>query len=358
MHVGRKLGGRRADGAPRVEGAEQEPVAGAVGGDDEALQQQLRKLRDDLGRQRRAAEDADALDAGVDDLRVREPLLADRRADAVGADQHVAVGGAAVVEAQRDAIRALLVADGAPAGVERVAQARHQDLAQRAAVDRRVRPRPVVGRAEVRHRADLVQLVGEHDRLPALGRLARGLEVELVEVAGQARLQRVATVAVDVQQVARLAAQVRIALEHVDGVPFLQQPLGQAEAAQAAARDEHVQLLLHIRTVCSCANRMQPLTLPAMTTFIAEQTPVTTLPGEPVPYVIEAGSGRAHVLLGEVGRALVGAEESGGAMSVMSARRPARRRPIPLHYHDNEYEFFYCLRGAVQLWADDESRVL
>ena len=70
------------------------------------------------------------------------------------------------------------------------------------------------------------------------------------------------------------------------------------------------------------------------------------------------GSGRAHVLLGEVGRALVGAEESDGAMSVMALDGPTADRPIPLHYHDNEYEFFYCLRGAVQLWADDESRVL
>jgi quercetin dioxygenase-like cupin family protein len=64
------------------------------------------------------------------------------------------------------------------------------------------------------------------------------------------------------------------------------------------------------------------------------------------------------VLLGEVGRALVGAEESGGAMSVMALDGPRADRPIPLHYHDHEHEFFYCLRGAVQLWADEESRVL
>jgi quercetin 2,3-dioxygenase len=95
-----------------------------------------------------------------------------------------------------------------------------------------------------------------------------------------------------------------------------------------------------------------------MSTYIAEKSPVTTLPGEPSPYVIEAGSGRAHLLLGEVGRALVGAEESDGAMSVMALDGPRAQRPIPLHYHDHEYEFFYCLRGAVQLWADDESRVL
>src|SRR4051812_47672223 len=94
-----------------------------------------------------------------------------------------------------------------------------------------------------------------------------------------------------------------------------------------------------------------------MTSLIAEN-PVTSLPGVAVPYVIEAGSGRAHALLGEVARALVGAEESGGAMSVMSLDGQKAGRPIPLHYHDHEYEFFYCLRGAIQLWADDESRVL
>src|SRR4051812_21388375 len=95
-----------------------------------------------------------------------------------------------------------------------------------------------------------------------------------------------------------------------------------------------------------------------MSSFLAETQPVTVLPGEPVPYVIEAGSGRAHVLLGEVGRALAGAEESSGLMSVMTLDGPKAERPIPLHCHDNEYEFFYVLRGAVQLWADEESRVL
>ena len=94
-----------------------------------------------------------------------------------------------------------------------------------------------------------------------------------------------------------------------------------------------------------------------MTTLGADQ-PIRDLPGRPVPYVIEAGSGRAHVLLGEVGRALVGAEESNGQMSVMSLDGPKAERPIPLHYHDSEYEFFFVLRGAIQLWADEESRVL
>jgi quercetin dioxygenase-like cupin family protein len=95
-----------------------------------------------------------------------------------------------------------------------------------------------------------------------------------------------------------------------------------------------------------------------MSQLIAQEHPVTALPGKPEPYVLEAGSGRAHVLLGEVGRALIGAEETGDRMSVMTLTGPRAERPIPLHYHDHEQEFFYCWRGQIQLWADDESRVL
>lgn len=95
-----------------------------------------------------------------------------------------------------------------------------------------------------------------------------------------------------------------------------------------------------------------------MATYIDGRKPMTTLPGAQIPYVLEAGSGRAHVLLGQVGRALAGAEETGGAMSVMSLDGPRAERPIPLHYHELEYEFFFCFRGAIQLWADQESRVL
>jgi quercetin 2,3-dioxygenase len=89
-------------------------------------------------------------------------------------------------------------------------------------------------------------------------------------------------------------------------------------------------------------------------------TPTTTaqaLPGERVPYVLGAGRGRAHLLIDQVGRCLSGAEETGGALSMMTLDGPAGR-PIPLHFHREEYEFFYCHRGVVQLWLNDESRVL
>src|SRR3954452_3005237 len=93
-----------------------------------------------------------------------------------------------------------------------------------------------------------------------------------------------------------------------------------------------------------------------MTQLTASQTPNRELPGEVKPYYLADGDGRAHLLLGQVGRALASTEETGGAMSVMSALGPAGR-PIPLHKHDKEHDFFYCVRGRIQVWADGESRI-
>jgi quercetin 2,3-dioxygenase len=81
------------------------------------------------------------------------------------------------------------------------------------------------------------------------------------------------------------------------------------------------------------------------------------LPGTAVPYVQPAGTGRAHLLLGQVARTMTGAEETNGLMSYMTACGP-KGRPIPLHFHDGELEVFLCTRGRVQLWAGEESRVL
>jgi quercetin 2,3-dioxygenase len=87
------------------------------------------------------------------------------------------------------------------------------------------------------------------------------------------------------------------------------------------------------------------------------ETTTTELPGEPVPYALTAGGGRAHLLIDQVGRCISGAEETNGAWSMMTLDGPVGR-PIPLHFHRKEYEFFYCHRGTVQLWLNDESRVL
>jgi quercetin 2,3-dioxygenase len=93
---------------------------------------------------------------------------------------------------------------------------------------------------------------------------------------------------------------------------------------------------------------------------MTEATSPTTrhdLPGRVVPYVLGEGGGRAHLLIDQVGRVLAGAEETDGAMSVTTLDGPSGR-PIPLHYHNKEHEFFYCHRGSVQLWLDGESRIL
>lgn len=90
---------------------------------------------------------------------------------------------------------------------------------------------------------------------------------------------------------------------------------------------------------------------------IESVAPVRALPGEAKPYYLSDGDGRAHLLLGQVGRALASTEETNGAMSVMTALGPAGR-PIPLHVHDKEHDYFLCVRGRIQVWADGESRIL
>jgi quercetin 2,3-dioxygenase len=85
--------------------------------------------------------------------------------------------------------------------------------------------------------------------------------------------------------------------------------------------------------------------------------PVRDLPGAATPYYLADGDGRASLLLGQVGRTLAGTEETAGRMSVMSAVGPADR-PIPMHWHEREHDYFFCVRGRVQVWADGESRIL
>lgn len=94
-----------------------------------------------------------------------------------------------------------------------------------------------------------------------------------------------------------------------------------------------------------------------MSFHVESPTPVRELPGEAVPYHLADGDGRANLLLGQVGRALASTEETNGAMSVMTALGPAGR-PIPLHRHEREHDYFFCVRGAIQVWADGESRIL
>jgi quercetin dioxygenase-like cupin family protein len=94
-----------------------------------------------------------------------------------------------------------------------------------------------------------------------------------------------------------------------------------------------------------------------MTTNTPARIKRTELPSQPIPYKLEYGEGRAHLLLGQVCRVLTGEEETAAAMSITNLSGPAGR-PIPLHYHEREHDVFYCTRGRIRVWADDQSRIL
>ena len=146
-HVRGDRGRRIARPLPGPVDRDQQPRALAVRGDDHTLVQVRWQLPGQFGGQRRTAEDAEPADAGVDDRGAGEALAADRRADAVGADQDVAVGRGAVGERHRHAIRGLFVSGDDVAGMERAAQPGPQDRAQRPAVDTGMRAFTLVGRA-------------------------------------------------------------------------------------------------------------------------------------------------------------------------------------------------------------------
>ena len=86
--------------------------------------------------------------------------------------------------------------------------------------------------------------------------------------------------------------------------------------------------------------------------------PVRELPGEAVPYSLADGDGRAHLLLGQVGRALAGAEETGNAMSVMTALGPAGPADPDAPPREASTTTSSACAGAIQVWADGESRIL
>ena len=157
-HVGRELGGRLVGRAARVHRAHRERDAGGrVDRDHEAARAGSRAARRGrpaaaaCGRRRRGRATPVSITSTSG-----SSARADRRVDAVGADQHVALGGAAVVEQQRARLRRRARSRRPCRRAGRVAEPRAEDLAQRAAVDRGVRALALVGRAEVRGGRELV----------------------------------------------------------------------------------------------------------------------------------------------------------------------------------------------------------
>lgn len=82
------------------------------------------------------------------------------------------------------------------------------------------------------------------------------------------------------------------------------------------------------------------------------------LPGAATPYVVRHGRGLRHLVAGEVVTTLAGGRETAGAFGVLATDSPQARGPIPMHYHEREYDTWLCTRGKLWVWANDQSRVL
>ncbi|WP_277983276.1 cupin domain-containing protein [Sphingomonas faeni] len=75
-------------------------------------------------------------------------------------------------------------------------------------------------------------------------------------------------------------------------------------------------------------------------------------------YVLRAGEGLSHLVAGQVIRTLAGVEQTAGGFGAVVAECPLDRSPIPMHWHEREHDTWLVTRGRLQVWADDQSRVL
>lgn len=82
------------------------------------------------------------------------------------------------------------------------------------------------------------------------------------------------------------------------------------------------------------------------------------LPGAAVPYVVRHGRGLRHRVATDVVTTLAGGSETAGGFGVLATDSPRAHGPIPMHYHEREYDTWLCTRGQLQVWSGDESRVL
>lgn len=82
------------------------------------------------------------------------------------------------------------------------------------------------------------------------------------------------------------------------------------------------------------------------------------LPGAAVPYVVRAGRGLRHLVGDDVVTTLAGGRETAGGFGVLATDSPHAQRPIPMHYHEREYDTWLCTRGKLRVWANDQSRIL
>ena len=82
------------------------------------------------------------------------------------------------------------------------------------------------------------------------------------------------------------------------------------------------------------------------------------LPGAALPYGVRHGRGGRHLGAGVVVTTLGGGRETAGGFGVLATDSPQARGPIPMHYHEREYDTWLCTRGQLRVWANERSRIL
>jgi quercetin dioxygenase-like cupin family protein len=90
----------------------------------------------------------------------------------------------------------------------------------------------------------------------------------------------------------------------------------------------------------------------------SEKPAAQALPGRAIPYVVRAGGGSCHLVAGQIIRTLAGTAETNGGYGVVVCDALRDPRPIPIHWHEREHDTWFCTRGKLQVWCDNESRVL
>ncbi|WP_076070040.1 cupin domain-containing protein [Sphingomonas montana] len=75
-------------------------------------------------------------------------------------------------------------------------------------------------------------------------------------------------------------------------------------------------------------------------------------------YILRNGEGLSHLVAGQVVRTVAGVDQTGGGFGAVVCDAPLDRGPIPMHWHEREHDTWFVTRGRLQVWAEDQSRVL
>ncbi|THV44099.1 hypothetical protein BGAL_0734g00030 [Botrytis galanthina] len=84
---------------------------------------------------------------------------------------------------------------------------------------------------------------------------------------------------------------------------------------------------------------------------------LTTPPGEATPYVLPCFTGELWTIptSNSTMRLLVTGNETDNAFAVVGTGG-TKHKPIGFHYHKEAHDVFLCLKGTLNIWANDEAR--